>query len=117
MVGDYLVHLSVCPVRGQIPVWKGQLLCIWLIMHVLFRVLGSFKDETRAESRGTMTRGSWLAQSTEHVTLGLGMVTSSIILGIEIILEKKNNFFKKRGNTTMIYEHISIKILHLKGES
>ena len=37
--------------------------------------------------------GAWLAQSEEHVTLDLRIMSSSPMLGIEVILKK--NFFKK----------------------
>lgn len=33
--------------------------------------------------------GVWLAQSAEHVTLGLRVVDSSPIMGVEITLKKK----------------------------
>ena len=40
-------------------------------------------------------RGTWLAQSVVHVTLGLGVVSSSPTLDVELILKNKN---KKEGH-------------------
>lgn len=43
-------------------------------------------------------RGPWLAQSVEHATLGLRIVSSSPMLGMETTLKKKK---KKRNVSTM----------------
>lgn len=42
-------------------------------------------------------RGAWLARSVEHVTLAVGLVSSSPVLGVEVT--SKNKILKERKDT------------------
>jgi len=42
-------------------------------------------------------RDAWLAQSVEHATLDLGVMSSSPTLGTELTLKKKEDTFFERG--------------------
>ena len=44
----------------------------------------SLKNDHEVNSLKSDLGGTWLAQSVEHVTLGLGVVSLSPILGVEI---------------------------------
>ena len=50
-------------------------------------------------------KATWIAQSVEHVTLDLGVMSLSPMLGIELTLKKDGREIK-RGSVTLEHAHV-----------
>ena len=65
---------------GLVP--KCWLVCFAVLSVPLF-LSGAWKEGTAAQEQNGV-RGAWLAQSEDHATLDLGVVSSSPMQGVEI---------------------------------